>query len=562
MNFISKQLSFIAAALLMFSCSNDIYTDGNEDGNSTSSASFSAKQEQISDGGDCFEPSVTTRTSLSNNSVLWTVGDAINLYDGTANIKFAVTSVEEDDKTTCTFMAQNQGVTDGATNFVALYPYNMAATFGNGKIMNLTLPANQNAVDGGFDPRCNLMVAKETTSTTKELRNTTFQFKHLCSYIKVRTDFDCSRIVITFKDTNAKPAGTFDVSLADMTNPKVDNVVNNADDKNVVRLLGDIKAGVDYYIAVLPGTYSDGFTVMLDPKSSRTMINWTTKTITISPRYRSSSKDLTMQRAYNKSLGVLTSGNTTVDANATVIEFVDLLDYEQYAQDMNHKLVLWAKNNLGAENTYTTGNYYAWGEVASKDSYTYGNYLCKDYYPVSLDLAHDAAAVNYGKGWKIPSDEEFTQLKENTIWKYDTNQRGYYVFPKQEVNGKVVANVQMFADGKLYSVPTGMDQTATEITDTDVIKKVQELSSTNSPYLFLVTGGAFCGDDKEQETTKGAYWTSGRGDSNVYSVRIQGQLTAYYLGFNDTGAFNMKSYWNTRYDGLLIRPVFVVDAGE
>lgn len=560
MNFISKQLILLATVLLMFSCSNDIYTDGNENGNSSSSRNFMAKQEQISDGGDYYEPSITTRTSLSGSSVYWTVGDAVNLYDGTSNGKFAVSAVDENDGTTCSFLAQNGGVTDGATNFVALYPYSIHAQFSNDEISNLTLPANQVATAGGFDPSCNLMVAKETTNTTKELSNTTFHFKHLCSYIKVRTDFDCSRIVITFKDTNAKPTGKFDVSLVDMTNPAVENVVNNDDDKNVVRLLGDIKAGVDYYIAVLPGTYSDGFTVMLDPKSSRDMIDWTAKTITISPRYRSSSKALEMLRAYNKSFGTLTHDNTMVDETATVVEFVDLLGYEKYKDDKTHKLVLWAKCNLGAESENVAGDFYAWGEVKPKTSYTSDNYLCDDYYPVNLDLAHDAAAVNYGKGWRIPSDNELVELKEEAIWKYDTGKKGYYIYSKQNINGTEYTDLQMDAEGKLWHYDTGYNQSKTEMTDAAVITMVNNLSpTTNSEYLFLVAGGDMVGSIIEQDGSKGAYWTSGRGNNELYSVDARKHLTAYYLGFNNSGSFNMKSYWNTRYDGLLIRPVFVVD---
>lgn len=95
----------------------------------------------------------------------------------------------------------------------------------------------------------------------------------------------------------------------------------------------------------------------------------------------------------------------------------------------------WATCNMGASNPEDYGNYYAWGETSTKGNYdilnsvthgknraelqskdvinTYGNLLIK----------YDAASVNWGSNWRIPTVEDFKELKDNCTWKW-TNQEG------------------------------------------------------------------------------------------------------------------------------------------
>lgn len=550
-----KQIVFVAMALFLASCSSEIFNEGNELEKESSNVEITASQEQIKNDGEVFE---TTRTALApNNSgnINWVVGDCVNIFDGTSNRKFAVTSTSGN---ICTFSSQGAGVSKGATDFAAAYPYDMETTYSNGKLCGIVLPNNQEATDGGFDPTCNIMVARSSVFKT------TFKFKHVCSYIKVRIAFDCSRIVIEFNDKNIVAAGKFDVEVSETDAPKIENVKGVSEEPYIVRLLGDIKANTDYYIAVLPGTYIGGFKVTLDPKNSRDMIDWKAKSITISPRYREGRNDLVLNRAYDKSLGLFTmgnGGNTIAEDNTKTISFEDILGYESSKGNATGKIVLWSKMNLGANEETDDGGYYAWGETELRTTpFTYDNYLCKDYYPENLDQAHDAAAVTYGKGWRIPSDVEFTELKENTIWKYDITEKGYYVYPKGVVNGKEVADVQMYSNGKLVHCPTGLDQDIEEIKDQEIINYVNGLTPGNSKHIFFKSAGVKQnGDNVIEYETKGAYWTSGRGKTPLYSTSMTSQLTAYYLGFYQDSKFNMKSYYNTRFAGLSIRPVFVIE---
>lgn len=95
---------------------------------------------------------------------------------------------------------------------------------------------------------------------------------------------------------------------------------------------------------------------------------------------------------------------------------------------------LWAKFNVGATKPEEYGEYFAWGETCPKDNYTVSNYKwfnsrIKDpikyntkVWPVKgddkniLDLEDDAAYVNWGNKWCLPSFEQVHELKEHCRW--------------------------------------------------------------------------------------------------------------------------------------------------
>lgn len=91
--------------------------------------------------------------------------------------------------------------------------------------------------------------------------------------------------------------------------------------------------------------------------------------------------------------------------------------------------VLWADRDLGADSPYEYGDYYAWGETETKLDYTWNNYrwsegtnrtLTKyntrsDFGVVDnitrLEEGDDAAWVNTAGEWRIPTDDEITELR-------------------------------------------------------------------------------------------------------------------------------------------------------
>ena len=103
--------------------------------------------------------------------------------------------------------------------------------------------------------------------------------------------------------------------------------------------------------------------------------------------------------------------------------------------------IKWASCNVGAESPEEYGNYYAWGEVTTKEDYSrstynYANgskseltkYCTKSTYgkdgftdgKTTLDLEDDAAHVNWGGAWRMPTDAEWTELRTNCTWTWTT----------------------------------------------------------------------------------------------------------------------------------------------
>ncbi len=83
---------------------------------------------------------------------------------------------------------------------------------------------------------------------------------------------------------------------------------------------------------------------------------------------------------------------------------------------------LWAECNVGANFPEEKGDYFAWGETSPKRKYTKKNYIV-DYNITSLDASHDAATVNWGENWRMPTAAELEELQKECKWKW-TEYRG------------------------------------------------------------------------------------------------------------------------------------------
>ena len=125
------------------------------------------------------------------------------------------------------------------------------------------------------------------------------------------------------------------------------------------------------------------------------------------------------------------------------------------AVDMGNGLK-WANMNVGAESATDYGDYFAWGEtmpyyqegysqehpcthwIGGKSGYDWENYsLCNgtntsmikyctsDSYgyvdnKTELERYYDAASANWGGTWRMPTDAEWTWLRENCTWTWTT----------------------------------------------------------------------------------------------------------------------------------------------
>ncbi len=106
--------------------------------------------------------------------------------------------------------------------------------------------------------------------------------------------------------------------------------------------------------------------------------------------------------------------------------------------------VKWGSMNVGATSPEGYGNFYAWGETEIKSSYSSSNYK---FGPVSysdgielyrkydsrlggdgksvLEAEDDAATVNVGSGWRMPTHADLKELCEQCTWTW-TKQNGVW----------------------------------------------------------------------------------------------------------------------------------------
>ena len=118
--------------------------------------------------------------------------------------------------------------------------------------------------------------------------------------------------------------------------------------------------------------------------------------------------------------------------------------------------VKWATCNVGADSVHHYGNYYAWGEVEPKEVYDWSTYKFMDSnindwngvnkYTIAdgqtdgvwydsegnfigdkktiLNPEDDAAFVNMGGSWRMPTYDEIEELKTKCTWTWTDNYNG------------------------------------------------------------------------------------------------------------------------------------------
>ena len=103
--------------------------------------------------------------------------------------------------------------------------------------------------------------------------------------------------------------------------------------------------------------------------------------------------------------------------------------------------VKWATCNVGASSPEEYGDYFAWGEASTKETYDYDN--CPTYglskselqsqgyidSEGNLTAQYDAATANWGGSWRMPTKAEYNELLNDCTWEWINNNdfKGYKV---------------------------------------------------------------------------------------------------------------------------------------
>ena len=137
-------------------------------------------------------------------------------------------------------------------------------------------------------------------------------------------------------------------------------------------------------------------------------------------------------------------GDLNHDGIVNVSDVVALIHFilnQEWPGESQHEWVdlglpsgtLWATCNIGANAPEEYGDYFAWGETAPKEVYTWSTYkwcngsettltkYCSSSYgyngfadgKMELDPEDDAAYVNWGSSWRMPTKEQLQELIDN-----------------------------------------------------------------------------------------------------------------------------------------------------
>lgn len=125
------------------------------------------------------------------------------------------------------------------------------------------------------------------------------------------------------------------------------------------------------------------------------------------------------------------SGTATITATTSDGKYSDKISvtvkkkyvYKAEAVDLGLS-VYWSTYNLGAKSAEESGEFFAWAETTSKDSYTINNhslynestYRYKDVGENISGTQYDAAHVKLGGGWRMPTMAEFDELLKKCTW--------------------------------------------------------------------------------------------------------------------------------------------------
>ena len=227
-------------------------------------------------------------------------------------------------------------------------------------------------------------------------------------------------------------------------------------------------------------------------------------------------------------------GDVNGDNNLSIADVTALIDFLLYGAETPEPDVnivdlglpsgtLWATCNVGATNPEDAGDYFAWGEtVPNKENYAwtttawvyyengalrFSKYNTSDQYgeidnKTELDPEDDAAYVNWGPEWRMPSAEQVNELLTQCTWTWT------------DVNG---------VNGRM-------------------------LTGLNGNTMFLPASGQRSGANTSSVGTNGSYWTR-----DLYATTTVNPMNAFKLYFSKT----MKQRSSgARNQGCTVRPVY------
>lgn len=232
-------------------------------------------------------------------------------------------------------------------------------------------------------------------------------------------------------------------------------------------------------------------------------------------------------------LVVIKTDNSRVYYKASEVQSVRVYGFDEEPdppQPEEHQWVdlelesgtLWATTNVGAEKPEDYGSYFAWGETQPKNDYSQSTYLFYNenmYYQLTkyctnssygivdnkkeLEPEDDAATINWGEDWQMPSAAQLEELFNN-------------------------------------------DNTTSEWTTMNGVAGTKITSKRNNKSIFLPAAGYYEGMSRKEKGLYGKYW----------SKTLDTSYCPYGCDFWFAQFFR-EAQETSRVYGLTVRPVYV-----
>lgn len=410
-----RLLLFVALALMAASCE----VGGVDEAPLTLFAALEAPSEAESQ---------TKVYADSQLQILWNADDRISVfYKDDSNFQFRFDGNDGDNNGPFVQVGCNSAG-NALPNIYAIYPYSSSITINAAEAISLTLPAIQYYRKNSFGTGSNTMV-----SVTED---NLLQFKNVGGYLSVKLyGAGISVKNITLRGNNhEKLAGAAAVTMLVGGTPMV--VMQKTATESVmltcptpVALEADEDKFVEFWFALPPTEFSQGFTVSVTDASGGVFKRSTRKAVSITRNSISRMAPVEV---------------TTVQV---VPEAVDL--------GLPSGLK-WASFNIGATCPEEYGDYFAWGETETKAFYDWSNYKWCDGTRQSLNKYNvhkslgtidnkwilepddDVAHVKWGGSWRMPAWWERSELMDECDWIWTTRNgvKGYEI--KSRTNGNSI----------------------------------------------------------------------------------------------------------------------------
>ena len=297
---------------------------------------------------------------------------------------------------------------------VSVYPYREGTRISEDEVLTVTLPEEQTYNRNTFGLGANTMVAVSSDDF--------LQYKNVGGYLLLKLygeEVFVSSIVLRGNRVE-KLAGKAQVTMPMDGVPSVQMSGESTTEvtltcKTPVALGATADNSTDFWIVLPPMTFQEGFTISVFGANGGCFEKTTTKSVTI-------------QR---NTLTKMSPTEVSLDVSSIPIpEAVDL-----------GLSVKWASFNIGATAPEDAGYFYAWGETKPKDRYDWSTYKWAKGTSTSLtkyslestegyngftdgkiylDPEDDAARVNLGGNWRMPTRQEATELINNCTWVWTT----------------------------------------------------------------------------------------------------------------------------------------------